>query len=1228
MKRKKNPGIIIISLLVIALFIGCTQTQKAQKANISVEMVETMTCELLGLKAYTMEIQIDSPAKSLDIITQDNRKRIPISGKQSIQITDYFTDSQNDTMKIQLINDKGTVIAEQNLQLSTSVERPVYSQFNEGIYFEESGEVSFYQLEYLPTLTLAQRIALYQKTQDETITAYVMLLKGGILKYCLYADYPVDTDDPSIEEFPHDWVYDVENDRYMNPKEEEPTNLPDTPPENILIETLTPHEVLVKWEDRCSNETEYIIQRQVEGQTDEMYTYGSNTEQATISVIPNTNNQIILMMNSTNPGFTYTSNPLLIHPIEVITGEEIEFTHEGLTVSIDPDVLPEAVYVSFSVSQETGNIITEFVVDEESLVSERGATASEIKGFNAFYTMPIQINGYNSRHSLEMIVKNEIKWWEWLNPKKIPENIIRSLFPETYVSTYRFFVDKEGNSFIYFGDPKHTFEILKNQTLDFLLDSATLDFLSMFTPKRMTLEINTIIYNYNPKHVILPYSKEEQGFSSTNKQLSFDKKRAIIFVHGMGNFSIDGLNGYWRTFMEMETDISGFNFDDYDKYAYWYDSEIYSAKQYGEELSDLLKNNGFLDHYEEIHIIAHSMGTIVTRYAMNHNNLGDDITNAFLMNGVLEGSFLANTTDYALYRATSESLNEGRTTEMNAILAELVLTFVQLEKEIENLPYVLQAQWELVEDIGNVVYELYKNFPDYFSAILINGINSSILKNFPHPGKKSICYTNQDFLNNLGTALWGQNGEGIFEHNEELKELNESDQYKNKYTLIHSDIVKDAPFTWEDQNQIGFRILNIVMKRMSDEANLDSEHWANDGMVPLWSQTMSGHNQGISENQLWYYMNLDHEQIFHNLQTVADIYEEIARDKTIIISLESDPKAGGDVSFDNNLWSDNESRTVEADTDVDIFARAVEGYRFVNWTKDGTYYSSNAHDTYTMSDEDVTLVANFEKADTPDPIPGMVLVHGGTFQMGNTRDDSEGDSNEKPVHTVNLTHDYYIGQYEVTFDEYDAYCEAVGKSKPDDRGWGRGTRPVMNVSWIEAIQYCNWLSEQEGLQPGYDNSGNLLNSNGQVTTDITQVEGYRLLTEAEWEYAARGGHEDVTNGNEANDYKYAGSNCIDNVAWYDDNSSNKTHEVGQKAPNEIGLYDMSGNVYEWCHDWIGSYTEETKTNPIGPNSAPFRVMRGGTWGSNGQGCRVAYRSFCLPDNSSYVIGLRIAKTRK
>ena len=135
--------------------------------------------------------------------------------------------------------------------------------------------------------------------------------------------------------------------------------------------------------------------------------------------------------------------------------------------------------------------------------------------------------------------------------------------------------------------------------------------------------------------------------------------------------------------------------------------------------------------------------------------------------------------------------------------------------------------------------------------------------------------------------------------------------------------------------------------------------------------------------------------------------------------------------------------------------------------------------------------------------------------MGDTRD--EGCSWEKPVHIVEITYDYYIGQYEVTFDEYDAYCEATGKTKPDDGGWGRRNYPAIYISWWDAIEYCNWLSEQEGLQPAYDNRGNLLNSTGQVTTDITQVEGYRLPTEAEWEYAARGGHEDITSCVETND---------------------------------------------------------------------------------------------------------------
>ncbi|HPV96005.1 MAG TPA: SUMF1/EgtB/PvdO family nonheme iron enzyme, partial [Thermotogota bacterium] len=138
-------------------------------------------------------------------------------------------------------------------------------------------------------------------------------------------------------------------------------------------------------------------------------------------------------------------------------------------------------------------------------------------------------------------------------------------------------------------------------------------------------------------------------------------------------------------------------------------------------------------------------------------------------------------------------------------------------------------------------------------------------------------------------------------------------------------------------------------------------------------------------------------------------------------------------------------------------------------------------------------------------VPEEILVRGGSFQMGNTRDDIRGEKNEKPAHEVTLNYDFWIWKYEVTFSEYDVYCQRTGKSKPDDNGWGRISRPVINVSWYDAIEYCNWLSEQAGIKKAYDSQGNLLDQNGRVTTDITKVEGYRLPTEAEWEYAARGG---------------------------------------------------------------------------------------------------------------------------
>ena len=281
-------------------------------------------------------------------------------------------------------------------------------------------------------------------------------------------------------------------------------------------------------------------------------------------------------------------------------------------------------------------------------------------------------------------------------------------------------------------------------------------------------------------------------------------------------------------------------------------------------------------------------------------------------------------------------------------------------------------------------------------------------------------------------------------------------------------------------------------------------------------------------------------------------------------------------------------------------------------------------------------------------LPAMVLVEAGTFQMG----DEHGDlwSGCRPVHTVILTNDYYIGKTEVTFNEYDAYCEAAGLEKPSDYSsvkggyMGRGNKPVINLSWYDAIAYCNWLSEQEGLAKAYDSDGNLLDKNGQQTTDITQVEGYRLPTEAEWEYAARGGHKSTE------DYKYPGSNVLDEVGWYWKNSGvkilegayddcdndtmkankNGTQKVGQKVPNELGLYDMGGNVLEWCQDYMGIeyYNESPTENPVNLNSSPYRVLRGGSWGDDAICCRVARRSAAGPSDNVVGRGLRVARTRK
>ena len=215
----------------------------------------------------------------------------------------------------------------------------------------------------------------------------------------------------------------------------------------------------------------------------------------------------------------------------------------------------------------------------------------------------------------------------------------------------------------------------------------------------------------------------------------------------------------------------------------------------------------------------------------------------------------------------------------------------------------------------------------------------------------------------------------------------------------------------------------------------------------------------------------------------------------------------------------------------------------------------------------------------------MVFVKGGTFTMGATAEQgSDAGDGEKPVHSVTVSN-FYIGKYEVTQAQWEA---VMGKNPSRYKG---DNRPVENVSWNDVQKFIKKLNAKTGKK-------------------------YRLPTEAEWEYAARG-------GNQSKGYKYSGSNNRDEVAWYTNNSGKQTHPVGQKQPNELGLYDMSGNVWEWCSDWYGSYSSGSQTNPTGPANGSYRVLRGGGWFNSARGCRVSSRGGLTPSLCSSDYGFRL-----
>ncbi len=221
--------------------------------------------------------------------------------------------------------------------------------------------------------------------------------------------------------------------------------------------------------------------------------------------------------------------------------------------------------------------------------------------------------------------------------------------------------------------------------------------------------------------------------------------------------------------------------------------------------------------------------------------------------------------------------------------------------------------------------------------------------------------------------------------------------------------------------------------------------------------------------------------------------------------------------------------------------------------------------------------------------PEMVWLPGDRFVMG---DDESSIDREKPAHEVELS-PFSVGKYPVTFEEYDAFCEAMGKEKPDDENWGRGRRPAINVDWDDAVAYCRWLGEQTGVN-------------------------YCLLTEVQWEYACRAGSRTSFCFGDSEEE-------LGEYAWYRANSEGQTHSVGEKKANAWGLYDIHGNVLEWLQDWFGGYSEALQRDPSGPAEGSYRVLRGGCWIDGAGDCRSAYRGLDDPSSRYRSLGFRLAR---
>lgn len=283
----------------------------------------------------------------------------------------------------------------------------------------------------------------------------------------------------------------------------------------------------------------------------------------------------------------------------------------------------------------------------------------------------------------------------------------------------------------------------------------------------------------------------------------------------------------------------------------------------------------------------------------------------------------------------------------------------------------------------------------------------------------------------------------------------------------------------------------------------------------------------------------------------------------------------------------------------------------------------------------------FIQTENPMPESGYVFVEGGTFNMGSEE--------EAPVHRVTLS-SFVMCDHPVTQKEY---LDVTGNNPSEFKG---DEKPVETVSWYDAVEYCNALSKRMGLTPCYEIDKENKDPQNHCDTDDKKwsvtcnfdADGYRLPTEAEWEYAARG-------GKACKEYKFSGSDSVDEVAWHEDNAQGRlnhiddeisedeyedfdededddddgygTQPVKTKKPNTLGIYDMSGNVYEWCWDWFGVYEEEPQVNPtVETDPVSMRIGRGGSWLRDEDHCVVTKRDWHVPYEGCYDLGFRVVRS--